>query len=763
MFVNEDMQRRWFLQFLFVTLTTSVTAQQIKTYSGIVKTTGTSIPGAQFVHPQSSKVIAISDNDGVFIFNSNADSVYVKAIGYQRLTIYPSSAKRTYDLQEKEDLLNAIVVTENKQATAFKNATISLDIIQPELISNTAPLAANEVVQRISGLQVVDNQPTIRSGSGWSYGAGSRVQVLVDGIPILSGDAGQPLWSFVPTEAIESIEVLKGAGSVLYGSSALNGVINFKTRRASSEPITEASITSGFYDLPRQEGLRYNGNKRNAVSNLSVFHSQKVKNVGVTVGLNGLLDNGYKMGDYDKRLRLNLGIEDVNSEKNRIWGVKSSIQQGNSANFLLWESANFGFTTLDSGITQSKTRRFTLDPYAKWGAQCWRFAFNSRLLTVDNQVDNGDSLNNQSNSSQVGYAEIRTNREWSERGISFQAGAVTQATITKSPLFNGNQNSSNISFYTQLQKNWKRLKINIGTRYEYFTLNQQKEGRPVFRGGLNYEVSKATFVRASYGEGYRFPSIAESYITTTVGPVSIYPNPSLNSETGTNVELGIKQGYTLNNLNGFIDLAVFEMRFNNMMEFTFGQWGAVEPPLFGAGFKTLNTGNVLIRGLEANTQFAYTAKRSEITGFLGYTYVKPLMLEPSKIIALDNVGTPLTFENTSIDSRILKYRPQHQLKGDVMATMNQFKLGLGIQAQSQISNIDTAFVQAPIGFYIPGIAEKQSLSQFVLFNARLGYAINTNFSCNLIVNNLANRLYVIRPADYGETRSFRIQLVYTTQ
>ena len=47
--------------------------------------------------------------------------------------------------------------------------------------------------------------------------------VIVDDMPMLSGDAGRPLWDFVPIENIEQIEIIKGASSVLSGASALSG------------------------------------------------------------------------------------------------------------------------------------------------------------------------------------------------------------------------------------------------------------------------------------------------------------------------------------------------------------------------------------------------------------------------------------------------------------------------------------------------------------------------------------------------------------
>ena len=65
---------------------------------------------------------------------------------------------------------------------------------------------------------MVSSQPNIRGGSGWSYGAGSRVLLLVDDIPALQADAGLAQWDDIPVENIAQIEVVKGAASALYGS-----------------------------------------------------------------------------------------------------------------------------------------------------------------------------------------------------------------------------------------------------------------------------------------------------------------------------------------------------------------------------------------------------------------------------------------------------------------------------------------------------------------------------------------------------------------
>ena len=82
------------------------------------------------------------------------------------------------------------------------------------LIENKATRDAQAIVEQVPGVQINENQVSIRGGSGWSYGAGSRVLVMVDGMPMLAGDANDIKWSAIPLENISQIEILKGASSL---------------------------------------------------------------------------------------------------------------------------------------------------------------------------------------------------------------------------------------------------------------------------------------------------------------------------------------------------------------------------------------------------------------------------------------------------------------------------------------------------------------------------------------------------------------------
>jgi iron complex outermembrane receptor protein len=380
---------------------------------------------------------------------------------------------------------------------------------------------------------------------------------------------------------------------------------------------------------------------------------------------------------------------------------------------------------------------------------------NTRFLGINNDVDNGDGEVDQNNKSDLYFAEYQVNFSPSTSSFNVIGGILASKTNSKSPLYSGDHTSENYASYIQLDHQWNKLKLSGGARYEHFILDEKDEGRPVFRAGLNYEAATYTFIRSSFGQGYRFPSIAESFILTSAGPVSVFPSNNLVSETGTNLELGIQQGFRVKKLNLMLDVAVFQMKFENMMEFTFGQWGPIEPPTFGIGFKTLNTGKTSVQGIESNLLFDGKYKEFKFQGFVGYTYSESRALEPLKVIEQN-----ATYRNTSSDTTndVLKYRPQHLIKADLMATYKKWHLGFGATYQSSVQNIDGAFL-----VLVPGVQESQdkNLSEHVLLNGRFGYRFSSHWDTNIIINNISNREYTIRPADLASPRSVRFQITYT--
>ena len=123
-------------------------------------------------------------------------------------------------LQQITNELNLVVVTASKYEKNITRETVSMEVIKPDFLTNANTVDLDEAIQKVPGMTMIDNQANIRGGSGFSYGAGSRVLVLADGIPELTGDAGDVKWEFLPIENLSQVEIIKGAASVLYGSSA---------------------------------------------------------------------------------------------------------------------------------------------------------------------------------------------------------------------------------------------------------------------------------------------------------------------------------------------------------------------------------------------------------------------------------------------------------------------------------------------------------------------------------------------------------------
>ena len=153
-----------------------------------------------------------------------------------------------FSLEQDARDLGIVVISAGKFEQRLEDVTVSMEVLKPALIENRNSITMEEAVDYIPGVNIVDGQANIRGGSGWSYGAGSRVQILVDDLPQLTADASDAKWNFLPVENVEQVEVIKGASSVLFGSSALNGVINVRTAYPRDTPLTKVNMFSGFYD-----------------------------------------------------------------------------------------------------------------------------------------------------------------------------------------------------------------------------------------------------------------------------------------------------------------------------------------------------------------------------------------------------------------------------------------------------------------------------------------------------------------------------------
>ncbi len=718
------------------------------------------------------------------------------------------------------ELLKTVVVSSGKFAQKLEEMTVSMEILKPELINNKNTTSIETALEQVPGLTIIDNDPQIRGGSGFTFGVGSRVAVVVDGIPLLSGDAGRPEWSYIPVENISQVEIIKGASSVLYGSSAINGVINIRMAYPHDTPKTIINYSGGGYSRPEKPATDWYGSSLPAMMNLNFLHSRVIKkNLDVVIGGNFNLDQGfigpapsmpYIPWDLRVALKLKDSIQtftrdDLLKMRGRLnFSVRyrskkiSGLNYGINGNGML-NKTNMVFAWLNDsdGITRGypgamfleQQKMFNMDPFVKYNAgNGVSHSLTTRVFYTDNQISNIVDTNtipnhvvqDQSNSGALYYGEYQLQRKFEKYDFNFTSGVVGSIAKSHALLYassgSSDNKTSNAAGYIQLDKKVKEV-INLsgGVRYEYFkTNNLQSVADPIFRAGASLQVMKGTWVRASYGEGFRYPTITERYISTKAGLFAIFPNTTLQPETSKNFELGIKQGFKFGGLMGYIDVAGFNQQYHNTIEYLFGSWDT-SVALFG--FKFVNTGDSRVSGADISMVISTpeTNKRFGVTALLGYTYVLPVSLTPDYVYArttpfLGFNDTLKTFKNSSLDtnSNILKYRFRHMAKADVEVRIYNFAVGVSYRYYSKMENIDKAFTDieslTAAMPYLPQIkatAYWQAHHDFHIFDARLSCHLTKHHKISVIGNNLFNVTYFLRPMKIESPRTLSVQYVYT--
>lgn len=714
-----------------------------------------------------------------------------------------ANKETTINLQmsESKSLLNEVVITSSKFARKIGEETVSIDVIKPVVLEKQNLTDAGDVVSRSPGVTVVDGQPNIRGGSGWSYGAGSRVLLLMDDLPMLQPEAGFVSWDQFPVENVSQIEVIKGAASALYGSSAMNGIINVRTAYPTSTPYFQFSVFGGVIDNPNRkevigvldsdnnftgeikktkvnknwwelDSITFAGGSSFVQSADTTFvndYRQRPHNYGFSFNYREKLTKSKKLdfifgGQFLKEISHNWGANgtrgrfNVNlnyriNEKIQV-GVNTNIYAAKSGTFFLWGGGGInkyipgsltGFPTL------SRSFRGTIDPFFRYADS----KGNSHKVLTRYMKTAIDNSNDQDNSSDYIYAEYQYQRNISKINFVITTGFNGNYTHSKSQLFgNTDHTLYNLAGYVQLDKKfWKILNVVYGFRFETFRMDKDKaETRPVSRIGVSVEAAKYTFIRASWGQGYRFPTVAEKYVETNLSEsLVIKPNPDLTSERGMTAEIGIKQGIKLGrDFNAYVDVAAFYQEYNNMMEFNFDIEGGI------LGFLSKNIGNTRIFGTEVTLMGeGKLFKKFPTTLVAGYTFIIPQYKNFNRVATKDFT-----------DYNVLKYRFRHQLQSMWDISFGPFDFGISLQYFSAMENFDDILqlVSPSILEFRYGKARKNweskkpqsQLKGDVVMDLRAGinFGKNKNYRFMFTIKNITNREYTLRPSLVEAPRNY---------
>jgi iron complex outermembrane receptor protein len=348
-------------------------------------------------------------------------------------------------------------------------------------------------------------------------------------------------------------------------------------------------------------------------------------------------------------------------------------------------------------------------------------------------------------------------------GVNNEHGTVNDGTLGRHKMDLGGG-------FVQGEVNYKWLTVNLGVREEYVRLDSAITPTiPVFRAGLNFEIRKYNYIRASFGQAFRVPSIAERFVSYELGSIKIVPNYDVKPENGFTAELGYKRSLKIGNWLGYFDAVMFWTEFRNMLEFTF-DFAIDENGNFSPYFQSRNVARARIFGWELSAFGEGKMGPVDFTTLLGYTYFYGVDLNDPQ--APQSVGAFLknafvkyslpkaegTYEWDSITGGMLKYRTPHIFKADLdFIFYDRVHFGTSLQYYSYMTRVDKVFE-----VFIPDVSkvrqENRNKGDFV-WDLRAGYEFNKNISFNFLVKNVLNSNYAIRIAKPNAPRTFTVQLI----
>ena len=691
-----------------------------------------------------------------------------------------------FTLIEQNIEIEQTIVYGSKRGKSVQEEIQSVEILKPEILENNNVTDGLQAVELISGVTVLDGQMSIRGGSGYAYGVGSRVIAVQDGVPVLSPERNEINWDFISTENIEQMELIKGGGAVQYGSSALNGVLSTSSKWAKKKSETKISLYNTFIGQTRMQEAVWWRNKTSYfqiphTSGLTFVHRRKMKK-NVNIAFSGMLHSfqSHLKNDFNERARFNFNIKHSPEKiEGLTLGLYAMTLYKNDGFFFIWQGYDEG-------------RYLPLADYGK------RFSYNMLHPFVNYYDNKGNSfkyngsiyydakITDKNIKSLRVYNDFQYQRKF-DINLKTNIGITLENYFVKAPALRNNFfkdeygwfKGAKYAVYLLGDYKLKRFNFSGGIRYGIIQLEKTiLSSKPTFNFGVNYKASKTDFLRFSFAQSFRLPSIAERYVDENLGPINIFPNTEIKPETGYTSEIGYRKELHNKKWKGHADVAIFWTEFDNMIEFHFGNFAEQEDSL-KLGFRAENIARARIFGWEFNLEEKGKIGNVELSTRLGYTYAYGVDLNANKEAknVFKTVGNAFKaiyisdkkheqFERNPNAHRpgnplygILKYRNRHNIKLDIEAKYKRFSIGTNMIYLSYLDNYDEIFK-----VMIPGInqymQEQHYKGEFVL-NLRVAYTIKDKAHFSFIVKNVLNNDYALRPSKQNAPINYTVKTSFS--
>ncbi|HTC62542.1 MAG TPA: TonB-dependent receptor [Candidatus Saccharimonadales bacterium] len=669
---------------------------------------------AESASPGSAAASVVSANDGQFSL--------ILVPGKYRLTIARDSfataeqeinvtSGESHEVEVRlalEPLSSKVVVTAQALPLDADSSPAPLTILTREDINHRVANSLPNLLATQPGFSLGRTGAEGGTASLFLDGGNSNyTKVLVDGVPA-NTPGGLIDYSNFTVENIDKIEIVHGAESALYGSDAMDGVVQIFTHRGTTRIPEFTAYADGGNFATGHGGAELSGL-------LGRFdYSAGVSDLETSgQGPNDAFRNRTISGNFGWRLsdtaRIGLSLRDNDSEAGT--PGQTVLQPANLTDTISLHNFGAGLhAEFTSGshwhhqLSGNETyfREFNFDPFFQTFYQYNRAAFS------------GEST-------------------YLIRGFAFTAGyeyEVENGFLSFIDMHTRRNNQS--GFLDARWQPFARLTLNAGGRAED---NSAYGTRVVPRAGASYVLRTAqgvfgdTRMHATYGDGIVEPRFDQSF-----GDDPCFPgNPALSPEQSRTIHAGVDQKLASDRVRFSADY--FDSRFHNIISFINSPSTGACP--FGMG-TYFNTNLARARGANFSGEARITRW---LSGSASYTYDSTRTLSaPTDPANID--------PNYLIGSRLLR-RPVNS--GNVMLNANYWRMNWNVSGYFTGQRYDYNF---PTQIIDPGYA---------LLNLAATYNVTHGFSIYGRIANLANKQYQEAYGFPALGREFRIGVKYTTR
>jgi outer membrane receptor for ferrienterochelin and colicins len=279
------MLKHFILTAIFITINSTIVLSQQGAITGTVKVDNQPQAYVNLIITGQISKGAITDSRGEFIIENIPFGEYeVRAsyIGYEPkfakviLDSLSSTINVNFEINESLNTLDDIVITGTKTYKRQTNSPVIVNLINSQTLKDVQACNLSEGLKFQPGLRVETDCQTCNYTQLRMNGlAGGYSQILINGRPIFSPLTGLYGLEQIPTNMIDRIEVVRGGGSSLYGSSAVGGTVNVITKL----PKKNSFEINSFY-----QNINGKSDDVNLSGNASVV--SKEKNSGVSFFVN---------------------------------------------------------------------------------------------------------------------------------------------------------------------------------------------------------------------------------------------------------------------------------------------------------------------------------------------------------------------------------------------------------------------------------------------------------------------------------------------